>query len=72
MNVCLIPFCDMGWGQSAKTFTRPISALQKRTVRYTAGLNQLISCSESETVYLLYIQEIILYAEENCNWASYI
>jgi hypothetical protein len=63
----------MVWGQSAKALTRRIFILQKRAVRYIAGLKHLESCKDSFrhlkilTVYSLYIQEIILYIKENCN-----
>jgi hypothetical protein len=57
------------WGQSAKALARRISALQKRAVRYMAGLKLLESCRnrfrlpEILTAYSLYIQESILYAK---------
>jgi hypothetical protein len=59
--------------QSAKALTRRIFILQRRAVRYTAGLKHLESCRDSFrhlkilTVYLLYIQEQILYVKEMCN-----
>jgi hypothetical protein len=61
------------WRQSAKVLTRQIFTLQKRAIRYTAGLKQLKSCRDSSrhlkilTVYSLCIQETILYAKEKCN-----
>jgi hypothetical protein len=59
-------------GTQCKANTTRISALQKRTVRYTAGLKHLDSCRNSFrnlkilTVYSLYIQETILYVKEKC------
>jgi hypothetical protein len=47
--------------------------LQKRAVRYTAGLKHLASCRDSFinlkilTVYSLYIKEAILYVKEKYN-----
>jgi hypothetical protein len=35
------------WGHSAKTLTRRIFVLQKRAVRYIAGLKHLESCRDS-------------------------
>jgi hypothetical protein len=61
------------WGQSAKALTRRIFILQKRAVRYIAGLKHLESCKDSFrhlkilTVYSLYIQETIPYVKEKCN-----
>jgi hypothetical protein len=61
------------WGQSAKALARRIFILQKRAVRYIAGLKHLESCKDSFrllkilTVYSLYIQETILYVKEKCN-----
>jgi hypothetical protein len=72
----IYPFLSCGiivWGQSAKALTRRIFILQKRAVRYIAGLKHLDSCKDSFghlkilTVYSLYIQETILYVKENCN-----
>jgi hypothetical protein len=62
----IYPFLSYGitiWGQSAKALTRRIFILQKRTVRYIAGLKHLESCKDSFrylkilTVYSLYIQK---------------
>ena len=72
----IYPFLSYGiivWGQSAKALTRRIFILQKRAVRYIAGLKHLESCKDSFrhlkilTVYSLYIQETILYVKEKCN-----
>jgi hypothetical protein len=52
---------------------RQIFTLEERALRYTAGLKQLESCRDScrkldiLTIYLLYIQEKILYAKEKYN-----
>jgi hypothetical protein len=57
----------VAWGHSTKVNTTRIFALQKRAVRYTAGLNHLELCRNSFrnlkilTVYSLYILETILY-----------
>jgi hypothetical protein len=62
----IYPFLSYGiivWGQSTKALTRRIFILQKRAVRYTAGLTHFESCKDSFrhlkilTVYSLYIQE---------------
>jgi hypothetical protein len=59
------------WGHSAKALTGRIFILQKRAVRYTAGLKHLESCRDSFrnrkvlTVCSLYIQETILYVKES-------
>jgi hypothetical protein len=69
----LLAYGIVVWGQSAKALTRRILILQKRAVRYTAGLKRRESCRESfkhlkiQTVYSLYIQETILYVMEKCN-----
>jgi hypothetical protein len=58
------------WGHSAKANTTKIFVLQKRAVRYTAGLKHLDSCRNSFrnlnilTVYSLYIQETIMYVKK--------
>jgi hypothetical protein len=60
------------WGHSAEVLTRRIFVLQKRAVRYIAGLKHLESCKDSfrnlpiVTVYSLYVQETILY-NKKCN-----
>jgi hypothetical protein len=60
----LLSYGIVVWGHSAKANTTRIFALQKRAVRYTAGLKHLESCKNSFrnlkilTVYLLYILEI--------------
>jgi hypothetical protein len=71
--VCpLLSYGIVVWGHSAKALTR-IFILQKRAVRYTAGLKHLESCKDSFrnlkilTVYSLYLQETILYVKEKCN-----
>jgi hypothetical protein len=72
----IYPFLSYGiivWGQSAKALTRRIFILQKRAVRYIAGLKYLESCKDNFrylmilTVYSLYIQETILHVKEKCN-----
>jgi hypothetical protein len=69
----LLSYGIVVWGHSAKANTIRIFALQKRAVRYTAGLKHLESCSNSFrnlkilTVYLLYILETILYVKKKCN-----
>jgi hypothetical protein len=61
------------WGHSAKANTTRIFALQKRALRYTAGLKHLESCRNSFrnlnilTVYSFYIQETILYVKKKCH-----
>jgi hypothetical protein len=61
------------WGHSAKANITRIFALQKRALRYTAGLKHLELCRNSFrnlnilTVYSLYIQETILYVKKKCN-----
>jgi hypothetical protein len=61
-------------GHSAKAFNKRIFVLQKRAVRYIAGLKYLESCRNSFinlkilTVYSLYIQETILYVRKKCNF----
>jgi hypothetical protein len=56
---------------SAKANITRIFALQKRALRYTAGLKHLDSCRNSFrnlnilTVYSLYIQETILYVKKS-------
>jgi hypothetical protein len=58
------------WGHSAKANTTRIFALQKRALRYTAGLKHFESCRNSIrnlnilTIYSLYIQETILYVKK--------
>jgi hypothetical protein len=57
------------WGHSAKANTT--SALQKRALRYTAGLKHLESGRNSfrnlniPTLYSLYIQETIMYVKKS-------
>jgi hypothetical protein len=59
------------WGHRAKELTRRIFVLQKRAVRYTAGLKHLESRRNPFinlkilTVYLLYIEEAILYVRKS-------
>jgi hypothetical protein len=70
------PFLAYGiivWGQSAEALTIRIFTLEKRAVRYTAGLKQRESCRDSFrhlkvlTLYSLYIQETIYEKEKgNC------
>jgi hypothetical protein len=61
------------YGDSVKELTRRIFTLQKRSVKYIAGLKQRESCGNTFrqlnilTVYSLYIQETILYAKGRCN-----
>jgi hypothetical protein len=68
----LLSYGIVVWGRSAKANTTRIFILQKRAVRYTAGLKHLEWCRNSFrnlkilTVYSLYIQETILYVKENC------
>jgi hypothetical protein len=68
----LLSYGIVVWGHSAKANTRRILALQKRAVRYTAGLKHLESCRNSFrvlkilTAYSLYIQETILYVKKRC------
>jgi hypothetical protein len=74
---CLIyPLLSYGivvWGHSAKANTTRILALQKRAVRYTAGLKHLEPCRNGftdpqiPTVYSLYILETILCVKKKCN-----
>jgi hypothetical protein len=68
------PFLAYGiivWWQSMKALTGRIFTLQERAGRYTVGLKQLESCRDSfrqlkiVTVYSLYIQETILYANKS-------
>jgi hypothetical protein len=68
------PFLSCGtvaWGHRAKANTTRIFALQKRAVRYTAGLKHLESCRNSFrnlkilTVYSQYILETNLYVKES-------
>jgi hypothetical protein len=50
------PFLSYGiivWGQSAKALTTRIFILQKRAVRYIAGLKHLESCKDS--FWLLFV-----------------
>jgi hypothetical protein len=57
----LLAYGIVVWGQSGKAFTRRIFTLQKRAVRYMAGLKQQESCRDSFrqlkilTEHLLYI-----------------
>jgi hypothetical protein len=66
---------DSVYEDSGKAPTGQIFTLQKRALRYMAGLKQLESCRETFrqlqilTLYLQYIQETILYAKEKCNYA---
>jgi hypothetical protein len=80
INGLIYPLLSYGivvWGYSSKALTR-IFILQERAVRYTAGLKHLESCRDSFrnlnilTVYLLYIQETILYVKEKCNCTKQI
>jgi hypothetical protein len=70
------PFLTNGiavWGQSAKALISRVFILQKRAVKYTAGLKPLESCRDSFkqlkilTVHSLYIQQTILYVINKCN-----
>ncbi|PNF31582.1 hypothetical protein B7P43_G00791 [Cryptotermes secundus] len=72
----IFPFLSYGivvWGNSAKALTKRIFILQKRAVRYTAGLKPLESCRDSFvqlkilTLYSMYIFQTILYATNKCN-----
>jgi hypothetical protein len=69
----LLSYGIVVWGHGAKALTRRIFILQKRAVRYTAGLKHLQSCRDRFrnlkilTVYSLYIQETIQYVKEKCN-----
>jgi hypothetical protein len=66
----LLSYGIVVWEHSAKGNTTRMFALQKRAVRYTAGLKHLESCRNNFinlnilTVYSLYIQETILYVKK--------
>jgi hypothetical protein len=67
------PFLTYGiavWGHSCKKYTRCVFILQKRAVRYIAGLRPTDTCRESFvrlriiTLYSLYILEVILFIKK--------
>jgi hypothetical protein len=66
----LLAYGIVVWGHSAKSLTRRLFVIQKRAVRYTAGLKHQESCRNSFinlnilTVRSLYTQETIPYVKK--------